>query len=95
MQLLFSTGYFIIFLLKHVYKTKTVPECLKEFNNWSCLAAIVLDQKNMYVCGYATVLTKMYCPYNYFFTRICKKLLGIFRKLHAVWVQQLLILRFE
>ena len=51
MQLLFSTEYFIIFLLKHVYKTKTLPECLKEFNNWSCFAEIVLGQKkNIYVC---------------------------------------------
>ena len=74
MQLLFSIGYFIIFLLKHVYKTKTLPECLKEFNHWSCLAAIVLGQKNMHVFSYATVLTKMFSPYNYFFTRICKKL---------------------
>ena len=76
MQLLFSTEYFVIFLLKHVYKTKTLPECLKKFKNWSCLAATILGQKKkkMYICGYATVLNKMYPPYNYFFTRICKKL---------------------
>ena len=51
MQLLFSTEYFIIFLLKNVYKTKTLPECLKELNNWSCLAAIVLGQKK--ICMFA------------------------------------------
>ena len=45
MQLLFSTEYFLIFLSKHVYKTKTVPECLKKFKNWSCFAAIILGQK--------------------------------------------------
>ena len=49
MQLLFSTEYFIIFLLKHVYETKTLPERLKKFKNWSCLAAIILGQKK-YVC---------------------------------------------